>query len=105
MIDLGRTAAGKRRRRKVSAQTKTALLAKLDEVQAETEVGQHGVWTVEEAFTAWLKDGLPGRSEITKTKYRQVLAPILNDLGYISLRDLAAGSSGSADRIRQDPCG
>ena len=30
MIDLGRTAAGKRRRRKVSAQTKTALLAKLD---------------------------------------------------------------------------
>jgi hypothetical protein len=60
MIDLGRTAAGKRHRRKVSAQTKTALLAKLDQAQAEMEVGQHGVWTVEEAFAAWLKDGLPG---------------------------------------------
>ena len=55
------------------------------------EVGQHGVWTVEEAFAAWLKDGLPGRSERTKTKYRQVVATILNDLGHISLRDLTAG--------------
>jgi len=90
MIDRGRTADGKRRRRKVSAQTKTALLAKLDRVQAEMEVGQHGVWTVEEAFTAWLKDGLPGRSERTKTKYRLVVAPILNDVGHISLRDLTA---------------
>jgi len=65
-------------------------LPKLDEAQAELGVGQHGVWTVEEAVTAWLKDGLPGRTARTKTKHRQVLAPILNDMGYIPLRDLTA---------------
>src|SRR5258706_373484 len=47
-------------------------------------------YTVAEAASAWLDDGLPGRSERTKTIYKDGLAPLLAKIGHRPLRDLTA---------------
>ena len=41
-------------------------------------------------MASWLDDGLPGRSERTKTIYKDGLAPLLAKIGHRPLRDLTA---------------
>ena len=47
-------------------------------------------YTVAEAVSAWLEDGLPGRSERTKAIYKDGLAPLLAKIGHRPLRELTA---------------
>ncbi len=69
VIDLGKV-KGKRRVRKVSGRTKTAVLAELERIQEEAEEGTRTSDTLDlrKAVDDWIKDGLPGRSDKTKSK-------------------------------------
>ena len=94
-ITLGYTGDGKRTRRKVSGQTKAAVIDKLRDLHTQLDKGitpkagdVH--YTVRQAAQDWLATGLDGRSPKTVTKNQNVLAPILGVIGARKLRELTA---------------
>ena len=94
-ITLGYTGDGKRTRRKVSGQTKAAVIDKLRDLHTQLDKGitpkaGYVHYTVRQAAEDWLATGLDGRSAKTITKNQNVLAPILKVIGARKLRDLTA---------------
>jgi len=88
-ITLGYTEDGKRRRRKVSGQTKAAVVHKLRELHKALDKGivpktGYAHYTVRQAAEDWLAYGLDGGSAKTIKKNQNVLEPILK------LRELSA---------------
>ena len=63
----------------MTGSTKTAVLEAMAELREELGRAPRSsrTYTVAEAVAAWLDDGLPGRSERTKTIYKDGLAPLL----------------------------
>ena len=92
IISKGFGPDGKRIRHKVSGPTKTAVIDALAEKHKELDRGLHSsrAYTVEKAVDEWLKNGLPGRAERTRTIYQDALAPLLVKIGKKPLRDLTA---------------
>jgi hypothetical protein len=91
-ITLGYTGDGKRDRRKVSGQTKAAVVDKLRDLHKELDKGivpktGYVYHTVRQAAEDWLATGLDGRSA---KKNQNVLEPILIVIGARKLRELTA---------------
>jgi hypothetical protein len=94
-ITTGYTGDGKRTRRKVSGQTKAAVIDKLRDLHTQLDQGVtpkagYVHYTVRQAAQDWLAQGLDGRSAKTITKNQNVLAPILTVIGARKLRELTA---------------
>ena len=94
-ITLGYTGDGKRTRRKVSGQTKAAVVDKLRDLHTQLDKGitpkaGYVHYTVRQAANDWLATGLDGRSPKTVTKNQNVLEPILKVIGARKLRELTA---------------
>ena len=94
-LTLGYTADGKRQRRKVSGQTKAAVVDKLRDLHTQLDKGitpkaGYVHYTVRQAAEDWLAHGLDGRSAKTITKNQNVLEPILKVIGARKLRELTA---------------
>jgi hypothetical protein len=92
-ISLGYGPDGKRIRRKVSGKTKQEVRAKLQELHQELHAGVKSsrTYTVREAVDDWLREGLDGTSDRTRTLYEGLLGPVLDALGARPLRVLNAG--------------
>src|SRR5580698_4946782 len=94
-VTLGYAEDGKRRKRKVSGQTKAAVVDKLRELHKTLDEGivpktGFAHYTVRQAAEDWLVHGLDGRSAKTIKKNRNVLEPILKVVGGRKLRELSA---------------
>jgi integrase len=94
-ITLGYTGDGKRNRRKVSGQTKAAVIDKLRDLHKELDKGivpkaGYVHYTVRQAAQDWLATGLDGRSPKTIKKNQNVLEPIVKVIGARKLRELTA---------------
>ena len=94
-LTLGYTQDGKRQRRKVSGQTKAAVIDKLRDLHTQLDKGitpkaGYVHYTVRQAAQDWLATGLDGRSAKTITKNQNVLEPILTVIGARKLRELTA---------------
>ena len=91
-ISVGFGPDGKRIRRKVSGRTKAEVRDKLKAVHNELDRGLHtsATYTVRQAVDDWLEGGLPGRSERTRSIYREALKPLLEHIGLKPLRELTA---------------
>jgi hypothetical protein len=92
VVSLGYGPDGKRIRRKVSGRTKTAVADALKALHDELGRGLHTsrTYTVRRAVDDWLHAGLPGRSERTRSVYREATAPLLEQIGSRPLRELTA---------------
>ncbi|MDF3299976.1 site-specific integrase [Streptomyces tropicalis] len=92
-VSLGYTPAGKRNRPKVSGKTKAEVRHKLRELRKEVAAGVRAPanYTVAQAVTDWLAQGLKGR-EVTSVDTYKSLAEnhIIPQLGKGKLRDLEA---------------
>jgi integrase len=97
-ISLGYGPDGKRIRRKVSGKTKQEVRAKLQALHDELNAGvkSSSTYTVREAVDDWLREGLDGTSERTRTLYEGLLEPVLEGIGGRLLRDLGARDVRSA---------
>ena len=77
-VSLGFTPDGKRIRRKVSGKTKQEVRAKLQALHQEVNAGvrSSSTYTVREAVDDWLREGLDGTSERTRTSHlrRRILS-------------------------------
>lgn len=91
-VSLGFGADGKRLRRKVTGRTKQEVRDKLKMLHAELDRGLHAsaTYSVRQAVGDWLEGGLPGRSERTRSIYREALTPLLERIGAKPLRELTA---------------
>src|SRR5215472_6415592 len=91
-ISLGYGPNGKRIRRKVSGKTKQEVRAKLQALHEELNAGvkSSSTYTLREAVDDWLREGLDGTSERTRTLYEGLLEPVLEVIGGRLLRDLGA---------------
>lgn len=91
-VSLGFTPEGKRVRRKVSGKTKQEVRDKLRALHQELDAGVRSSagYTVRRAVDDWLREGLDGRSDRTRTLYAGVLEPLLESIGAKPLRDLTA---------------
>ncbi len=91
-ISAGFGPGGKRIRRKVSGRTKAEVRDKLKAAHNELDRGLHtsATYTVRQAVDDWLEDGLPGRSERTRSIYHEALKPLLEHIGLKPLRELTA---------------
>jgi hypothetical protein len=92
---VGYTGDGTRTRRKVSGQTKAAVIDKLRDLHTQLDEGitpkaGYVHYTVRQAAQDWLAHGLDGRSAKTVTKNQNVLEPILTVIGARKLRELTA---------------
>ena len=92
-ISLGYGPDGKRIRRKVSGKTKQEVRAKLQAPHRELIAGvkSSSTYTVRDAVEDWLREGLDGTSERTRTLYEGLLGPLLDAIGARPLRGLSAG--------------
>jgi len=91
-VSLGFGADGKRLRRKVTGRTKQEVRDKLKALHAELERGLRtsATYTVRLAVDDWLEGGLPGRTDRTRSIYREALIPLLERIGSRPLRALTA---------------
>ena len=91
-ISVGFGPGGKRIRRKVTGRTKAEVRDKLKAAHNELDRGLHtsATYTVRQAVDDWLEGGLPGRSERTRSIYREALKPLLEHIGLKPLRELTA---------------
>jgi hypothetical protein len=91
-ISVGFGPDGKRLRRKVTGKTKAEVRDKLKAAHNELDRGLHtsATYTVRQAVDDWLEGGLPGRSERTRSIYREALKPLLEHIGTRPLRELTA---------------
>jgi len=89
-VSLGFGPDGKRTRRKVSGRTKAEVRDKLKALHAELDRGLRtsAAYTVRQAVDDWLEGGLPGRSERTRSVYREALKPLMGEIGSRPLREL-----------------
>jgi hypothetical protein len=95
---------GKRRRRKVSGQTKAAVVDKLRELHKSLDKGVvpktgYAHYIVRQAAEDWLAHGLDGRSAKTIKKDQNVLEPILKVIGARKLRELSAADVRQAELV------
>ena len=92
-ISLGYGPDGKRIRRKVSGKTKQEVRAKLQALHQEMNAGvkSSSTYTVRQAVDDWLREGLDGTSDRTRTLYEGLLGPLLDVIGARPLRVLSAG--------------
>jgi hypothetical protein len=90
-VSLGYGPDGKRIRRKVSGKTKQEVRDKLRALHQEMDSGVRSsrTYTGRETVEDWLRDGLDGTSERTRTLYEGLLELI----GARSLRELSAAMS------------
>jgi integrase len=97
-ISLGYGPDGKRIRRKVSGKTKQEVRAKLQALHHELNSGvrSSSTYTLREAVDDWLREGLDGTSDRTRTLYEGLLGPVLEAIGARPLRVLSAGDVRSA---------
>jgi len=97
-VSLGYGPDGKRIRRKVSGKTKQEVRAKLQALHQELNAGvrSSSTYSVREAVEDWLREGLDGTSERTRTLYEGLLEPVLEMIGARPLRGLSAGDVRSA---------
>jgi integrase len=97
-VSLGYGPDGKRIRRKVSGKTKQEVRAKLQALHQEMNTGvrSSSIYTVRETVEDWLREGLDGTSERTRTLYEGLLGPVLDAIGARPLRVLSAGDVRSA---------
>ena len=91
-ISVGFGQDGKRLRRKVTGKTKVEVRDKLKAAHAELDRGLHtsATYTVRHTVDDWLEGGLQGRSERTRSIYREALKPLLEHIGTRPLRELTA---------------
>lgn len=92
-VSLGYGPDGKTWRRvKVSGRTRAEVAAKLRELLAEHDAGARPDpgYTVAQAVSDWLAEGLDGRSDETVKLYRNVLKPVVASIGDTELRRLTA---------------
>ena len=91
-ISVGYGPDGKRIRRKVSGKTKQEVRAKLEALHQELNAGvrSSSPYTVREAVDDWLREGLDGTSDRTRTLYEGLLGPVLDAIGARPLRVLSA---------------
>src|SRR5689334_11419618 len=91
-ISVGFGPDGKRVRRKVTVRSKAEVRDKLKAAHNELDRGLHtsATYTVRHAVDDWLEGGLPGRSERTRSIYREALKPLLEHIGLKPLRELTA---------------
>ena len=84
---------GSASRRKVSGKTKQEVRAKLQALHKElnSAVRSSSTCTVRDAVEDWLREGLDGTSERTRTLYEGLLGPLPDAIGARPLRDLSAG--------------
>ena len=99
-MSLGYGPDGKRIRRKVFGKTKQEVRDKLKALHQELNSGVRSSsnYTVRETVDDWLREGLDGTSERTRTLYEGLLEPVLEMIGARQLRDLSAGDVRSALR-------
>jgi integrase len=92
-ISLGYGPDGKRIRRKVSGKTKQEVRAKLQALHQEVNAGvkSSSTYTVRQTVEDWLREGLDGTSDRTRTLYEGLLGPLLDAIGARPLRVLSAG--------------
>jgi integrase len=92
-VSLGFGPDGKRIRRKVTGRTKQEVRDKLKALHAELDRGLRtsAAYTVRQAVDDWLEGGLPGRSDRTRSVYREALTPLMGQIGGKALRELTAG--------------
>jgi integrase len=92
-VSLGFGPDGKRSRRKVYGRTKQDVRDKLKTLHTELDRGLRtsATYTVRQAVDDWLRGGLPGRAERTRSAYREATAPLLDLIGSKPLRELSAG--------------
>ena len=104
-ISLGYGPDGKRIRRKVFGKTKQEVRAELKALHKELDAGvkSSNTYTVREAVEDWLREGLDGTSERTRTLYEGLLGPLLDAIGARPLRDLSAGDVRSGLGKLADP--
>ena len=97
-VSLGYGPDGKRIRRKVFGRTKLEVREKLKALhqEMETAVKSSRTDTVRAAVDDWLREGLDGTSERTRTLYEGLLGPVLEVIGARPLRALSAGDVRSA---------
>jgi integrase len=92
-VSVGFGPNGKRIRRKVSGKTKQEVRAKLQALHQEMNAGvrSSSTYTVRQAVDDWLREGLDGTSDRTRTLYEGLLSPLLDAIGARPLRVLSAG--------------
>ena len=105
-VSLGFGPDGKRLRRKVSGRTKQEVRDKLKALHAELDRGLRtsSTYTVRQAVDDWLEGGLPGRSERTRSVYREALKPLMGEIGSrplkeLTVRDVRAGLEALSTRL------
>jgi integrase len=105
-VSLGFGPDGKRLRRKVTGRTKQEVRDKLKALHAELDRGLRtsATYTVRQAVDDWLDGGLPGRSERTRSIYREALTPLLDRIGSrplkeLTTRDVRKGLDALGDRL------
>ena len=82
-MSLGYGPDGKRIRRKVFGKTKQEVRDRLKALHKEMDAGVKSskTYTVREAVEDWLREGLDGTSERTRTLYEGLLGPLLDAIG------------------------
>lgn len=92
-VSLGYGPDGKRIRRKVLGKTKQEVRDRLKVLHKEMDAGVKSskTYTVREAVEDWLREGLDGTSERTRTLCEGLLGPLLDAIGARPLRVLSAG--------------
>jgi integrase len=97
-ISLGYGPDGKRIRRKVFGKTKQDVRDRLKVLHQELNaaVRSSSTYTVRQTVEDWLREGLDGTSERTRTLYEGLLSPVLEMIGARPLRDLSASDLRSA---------
>ena len=92
-VSLGFGPDGKRIRRKVTGRTKQDVRDKLKALHAELDRGLRtsSTYTVRQAVADWLAGGMPGRTERTRSVYKEALTPLLRHIGAKPLKELTAG--------------
>ena len=92
-VSLGYGPDGKRIRRKVFGKTKQEVRDRPKALHKEMDAGVKSskTYTVRETVEDWLREGLDGTSERTRTLYEGLLGPLLDAIGARPLRDLSAG--------------
>jgi integrase len=92
-VSLGYGPDGKRIRRKVLGKTKQEVRDRLKALHQEMDSGvrSSNTYTVRETVEDWLREGLDGTSERTRTLYEGLLGPVVEAIGAKPLRALSAG--------------
>lgn len=91
-VSLGYGPDGNRIRRKVFGKTKQEVRDRLKALHQEMDAGlrSSSTYTVRETVEDWLREGLDGTSERTRTLYEGLLGPLLEVIGAKPLRTLSA---------------